>query len=381
MVKICRKYYHGNGTDSGIMNINNNLTKTLNENLIKSQKFIINELIKIFGKENEEKIKNSLNNTIIMYTTNINTITNLLNNIDTLDDNTINVLNYYKNSIEDEIDTLNEEEVLIGEYNISLWKHNKDIIKQHLKNKYSIMLKSNNSHYSFAKIDIFDNNSNEDYILEVISNFCVNNYTYDDLVDKYGIEFTDKYMLLRNTVANVISKIIARNLSKKEIHLFSKNKSFDYWQEREELLKYAFDEDLGLILSEPFKFIEKVGVDNLSSYIDNLRIIIETNSIEEINKEEFKEQLDKIRNICHKEIIINEPLIKKQINKLQEKKEKLKSFPKFDKDNPTISSIDNKQISKTLPKLDLSTFNDIANKTNNSPSFQDILNDDKGKTK
>lgn len=359
------------------MDINSTITKNITSNLLKSNPFIINELTKVFGEKYRKKVENSINNTIILYIANLNTIYELLNNEESLDNNTIKVLNAFKENIENEISNLNEEEALIGTYNQSSWQYNQKIVNGYLENKLSITLKNDDNYYVFTKIDIFDNNANEDYILEIINNFSTSPNLDTNLSNKYGKEFADKYLKFRIIVANVLSTIVAKNLSKKEIHLFSKNKEFNYYQGREELLEYAFEEDLGLILSNPFELIDKVGVDNLSDYIDNLNIIMENNSMDEIDKENLKNLLDKIRSICHQEITIDKPLLTKQIKELQEKKEKLKTFPEFDKENPVIAQINNDNVPKTLPKLDISTFNDIANKANKKPSFQDILNDKK----
>ena len=51
------------------MEINKEIEKNINKNLLQCKDMIINELVSIFGKEYAEQIKASFDNIIIMYTT------------------------------------------------------------------------------------------------------------------------------------------------------------------------------------------------------------------------------------------------------------------------------------------------------------------------
>ena len=164
------------------------------------------------------------------------------------------------------------------------------------------------------------------------------------------------------------------------------------------MLTYTFEDDLTLALTDPIKFIDKIGVDNLTTFINNFERLIENDSIEEIDKEEFKQNIDTIKSICHhkEQVIMNTPLIEQTIKELKEKKEQLKSFPKFDKENPKIASfqhiehqemppleLNNTDKSKKNIKIEpfkLKSFNDFANNKkpteqsqNNKTSFNDMV--------
>ena len=73
------------------MEINKEIEKNINKNLLQCKDMIINELVSIFGKEYAEQIKASFDNIIIMYTTKKETIDELFNNRDSLDDETISL--------------------------------------------------------------------------------------------------------------------------------------------------------------------------------------------------------------------------------------------------------------------------------------------------
>ena len=95
------------------MEINKEIEKNINKNLLQYKDMIINELVPIFGKEYAEQIKASFDNIIIMYTTKKETIDELFNNRDSLDDETISALDYYDDKIFDNVDMLNDTETII----------------------------------------------------------------------------------------------------------------------------------------------------------------------------------------------------------------------------------------------------------------------------
>lgn len=341
------------------MEINNLIVKNLEDSLQQNRRPIIDELCKVFSEKYRDDWITVLYNTVIRCTITQETIDKLLNNKDKLGDYTVKVLEYYKLKI-----GKGNKEVLLGYCDQTSRKSN--LKEEEFKKVQELLdknpdkgtiLKINSKYCSYPKIDVFSTDANEDYMLELITLFTVKNNPnlFVELSNKYGKEFADKYMYLRNVTANIIAKIVTRNLAKKDVYLFNQNKDFNYWMDREEFLRYAFDEELGLILSNPKELINKVGVDNLTEFIDKLKLIIETNSLTEID--EFKEILDKIRSICYEKITINESLINKQLKQLKEQKEKLNAFPEFDKNNPQISHLEISQTTKTFPPLDLSTFN------------------------
>lgn len=345
------------------MDIDNSIVKTLEDNLQQNRRLIIDELSKIFTEKYKDDLITTLNNTVIRYTVTQETIDKLLNGKGKLEDNTIKVLEYYKAKI--------DKEILIGYSEHTSKKSN--LKEEEFKKIQEVLdknpdkgtiLKINGKYCSYPKVDIFSAEADEDYLLELITLFTVKNNPnlYIDFSNKYGEEFTDKYMYLRNITANIIAKIVARNLAKKNAYLFNQNNDFNYWMDREEFLRYAFDKDLGLILSNPTELIDKVGIDNLTKFIDQLKLIIETNSIKQ--KDEFKTLLDKIRSICYEKISINESLITKQLKELKEQKEKLSGLPEFNKNNPEISHLETSNTNKTLPILDLSTYEDKGKKYN-----------------
>ena len=338
------------------MEINKEIEKNLNKNLLQCKDLLVSELVSFFGKEYTEQIKETFNNIIIMYTTKKETIDELFSNKESLEDETITALDYYDDKIYDKVDMLNDNETVIGFFNLTGRLNENEQSKIWLKNKDAKSYKFNGKKYSDIKIDVFDIHANEDYILEFISLLIKDNDLSEKLSTQYGEDFKEKYIYLRNSIANVVSKIIAESLSKKQVYLFSQNKDYNYWMGRTEILTYTFEDDLALALIDPMKFIDKVGVDNLTIFIDNFKQVIENDSIEEIDKEEFKQNSDTIKNICHKkeQIIIATPLIEQTITELKEKKEKLKSFPKFDKENPEITYIPPVE-QKELPPLELDT--------------------------
>ena len=362
------------------MEINKEIEKNINKNLLQCKDMIINELVSIFGKEYTEQIKASFDNIIIMYTTKKETIDELFNNRDSLDDETISALDYYDDKIFDNVDMLNDTETIIGFLNLTGKKDREEMSKLLLKDRDSKTFKYANQKYSCIKLDIFDIHANE------------------ELSTKYGEEFKNEYINLRSDIANVVSKIISESLAKKQVFLFNQNKDYDYWQGRTEMLTYTFEDDLTLALTDPIKFIDKIGVDNLTTFINNFERLIENDSIEEIDKEEFKQNIDTIKSICHhkEQVIMNTPLIEQTIKELKEKKEQLKSFPKFDKENPEIASfqhiehqemppleLNNTDKSKKHIKTEpfkLKSFNDFANNKkpteqsqNNKTSFNDMV--------
>ncbi len=77
------------------MEINKEIEKNLNKNLLQCKDMIINELVSFFGKEYTDQIKETFDNLIIMYTTKKDTIDELFNDKDSLDDETITALDYY----------------------------------------------------------------------------------------------------------------------------------------------------------------------------------------------------------------------------------------------------------------------------------------------
>lgn len=377
------------------MEINKEIEKNLNKNLLQSKRKIIDELISFFGKKYSEQIKETFDNIIIMYTTKQETIEELFNNKDSLDNETISALDYYDDKIFDNNDMLNANETIIGFLNLTGIKDREETSKELLKDNDSKIFKYNNKKYSYIKLDIFDIHANEDYILEFINLLFFDNDLSKKLSTKYGEEFKNKYINLRSNIANVLSKIISESLSKKQIFLFNQNKDYNYWQGRTEMLTYTFEDSLALSLTDPIKFIDKVGLENLTTFINYFEEAIEYNSIDEIDKENFKQNINIIKSICHHEeqIIMNTTLIEQTIKELKEKKEQLKSFPKFDKENPEIASfqhighqempplelnITNKS-KKNIKKepLKLKSFNDLANNKksedqNNKTSFNDI---------
>lgn len=338
------------------MEINKEIEKNLNKNLLQCKEVLVSELVSFFGKEYTEQIKETFDNIIIMYTTKKETIDELFSNKESLEDETITALDYYDDKIFDKVDMLNDNETIIGFFNLTGRLNENEQSKIWLKNKDAKSYKLDGKKYSDIKIDVFDIHANEDYILEFISLLIKDNDLSKKLSMKYGEDFKEKYIYLRNSIANVVSKIIAESLSKKQIYLFSQNKDYNYWMGRTEILTYTFESDLSLALIDPMKFIDKVGVDNLTTFIDNFKQIIENNSIEETSSYEFKQNIDTIKNICHKkeQIIMATPLIEQTITELKEKKEKLKSFPKFDKENPEITYIPLVE-HKELPPLELDT--------------------------
>ncbi len=380
------------------MEINKEIEKNINKNLLQCKDMIINELVSIFGKEYTEQIKASFDNIIIMYTTKKETIDELFNNRDSLDDETISALDYYDDKIFDNVDMLNDTETIIGFLNLTGKKDREEMSKLLLKDRDSKTFKYANQKYSCIKLDIFDIHANEDYILEFINLLVFDNDLSEKLSTKYGEEFKNEYINLRSDIANVVSKIISESLAKKQVFLFNQNKDYDYWQGRTEMLTYTFEGDLTLALTDPIKFIDKIGVDNLTTFINNFERLIENDSIEEIDKEEFKQNIDTIKSICHHEeqVIMNTPLIEQTIKELKEKKEQLKSFPKFDKENPEIASFQHIE-HQEMPPLELNntdkpkkhikiepfklkSFNDFANNKkpteqsqNNKTSFNDMV--------
>lgn len=380
------------------MEINKEIEKNLNKNLLQCKDMIINELVSFFGKEYTDQIKETFDNLIIMYTTKKDTIDELFNDKDSLDDETITALDYYDDRIENNIDMLNDNEIIIGLLNLTGKKHREETSKELLKDRDSKIFEYANQKYSYIKLDIFDIHANEDYILEFINLLIFDYDLSEKLSTKYGEDFAEKFNYLRNEIANIASKIIAESLSKKQVFLFSQNKDYNYWMGRTEILTYTFEDDLALALTNPIKFIDKVGVDNLTTFINNFERLIENDSIEEIDKEEFKQNIDTIKSICHHEeqVIMNTPLIEQTIKELKEKKEQLKSFPKFDKENPEIASfqhiehqemppleLNNTDKSKKNIKIEpfkLKSFNDFANNKkpteqsqNNKTSFNDMV--------
>lgn len=375
------------------MEISKEIEKNINKNLLKNKDAIISEMVNFFGKEQEEKIKSAFEKMIIAYVTKSDTIDELFSNKESLDDETISALDYYDDKIFNKEDMLNDNETIIGFFNLTGNLKENDNIKLFLQNKDSIIYRMKGEMYSDTKLDIFDIHANEDYILELI-----NLSTYDDnlnskLSEKYDEDFIKDFMDLRNIVGSVASKVIAESLSKKNIYLFSQNKDYNYFIGRTEVLTYTFEENLSLILTDPIKFIDIVGVDNLKEFINNFKEVIESDSFEEIDKENFKQVVSTIKTKCHKEtqIIVNAPLIEQEIKNLKEKQQKLKNFPTFNKENPEISTIKD-EIVKEMPPLilddknktfNLESFNDLANKVDNqkkNTTFQDIV-DKEGKGK
>ena len=344
------------------MEINKEIEKNLNKNLLQCKDMIINELVSFFGKEYTDQIKETFDNLIIMYTTKKDTIDELFNDKDSLDDETITALDYYDDRIENNIDMLNDNETIIGLLNLTGKKHREETSKELIKDRDSKIFEYANQKYSYIKLDIFDIHANEDYILEFINLLIFDYDLSEKLSTKYGEDFAEKFNYLRNEIANIASKIIAESLSKKQVFLFSQNKDYNYWMGRTEILTYTFEDDLALALTNPIKFIDKVGVDNLTTFIDDFQEIVENNSIEETSSYEFKQNIDTIKNICHQkeQVIMNTPLIEQTIKELKDKKEKLKSFPKFDKEKPEITYIPPVE-HKELPPLTLNSFNDLAN--------------------
>lgn len=380
------------------MEINKEIEKNINKNLLQCKDMIINELVSFFGKEYTDQIKATFDNIIIMYTTKQETIDELFNNRDSLDDETISALDYYDDKIFNNDDMLNDNETIIGFLNLTGKKDREEMAKLLLKDSDSKTFKYANQKYSCIKLDIFDIHANEDYILEFINLFVFDHDLSEKLSAKYGEEFKDEYINLRSNIANVVSKIISELLAKKQVFLFNQNKDYNYWQGRTEMLTYTFEDDLALALTDPIKFIDKVGVDNLTTFINNFEQVIENDSIEETSSDKFKQNIDTIKSICHHEeqVIMNTPLIEQTIKELREKKEQLKSFPKFDKENPEIASfqhiehqemppleLNNTDKSKKHIKIEpfkLKSFNDLANQKesaipnqNNKTSFNDIV--------
>lgn len=382
------------------MEISKEIEKNINKNLLQNKDTIISEMVNFFGKEQEEKIKSAFEKMIIAYVTKSDTIDELFSNKESLDDETISALDYYDDKIFNKEDMLNDNETIIGFFNLTGNLKENENIKLFLQNKDSIIYRMKGEMYLDTKLDIFDIHANEDYILELINLSTYDNNLNSKLSEKYDDDFIKQFINLRNIVGSVASKIIAESLSKKQIYLFSQNKDYNYFIGRTEILTYTFENDLSLILSDPMKFIEKIGIDNLKTFINNFKEVIEDNSMENIDKNEFKQSIDNIKKICHYEeqIVINAPLIKQTIDELKEKKEKLKTFPKFNKENPEITHIEPVE-HKELPKLNttsfidikkektkshvkmepfkLETFNDLINKkeknTPNKTSFNDIV--------
>ena len=344
------------------MEINKEIEKNLNKNLLQCKDTLVSELVSFFGKEYTEQIKETFDNIIIMYTTKKETIDELFSNRDSLDDETISALDYYDDKIFDNDDMLNENETIIGFLNLTGRKDREETAKVLLKDSDSKTFKYANQKYSYIKLDVFDIHANEDYILEFINLLIFDNDLSEKLSAKYGDDFKDEYIRLRNDIANIVSKIIAESLSKNQVFLFSQNKDYNYWIGRTEMLTYTFEDDLALALTDPIKFIDKVGVDNLTTFINNFERLIENDSIEETSSDEFKQNIDTIKSICHHEeqVIMNTPLIEQTIKELKEKKEQLKSFPKFDKENPEIASFQHIE-HQEMPPLELTSFNESAN--------------------
>lgn len=344
------------------MEINKEIEKNLNKNLLQCKDTLVSELVSFFGKEYTEQIKETFDNIIIMYTTKKETIDELFSNRDSLDDETISALDYYDDKIFDNDDMLNENETIIGFLNLTGRKDREETAKVLLKDSDSKTFKYANQKYSYIKLDVFDIHANEDYILEFINLLIFDNDLSEKLSAKYGDDFKDEYIRLRNDIANIVSKIIAESLSKNQVFLFSQNKDYNYWIGRTEMLTYTFEDDLALALTAPIKFIDKVGVDNLTTFINNFERLIENDSIEETSSDEFKQNIDTIKSICHHEeqVIMNTPLIEQTIKELKEKKEQLKSFPKFDKENPEIASFQHIE-HQEMPPLELTSFNESAN--------------------
>lgn len=344
------------------MEINKEIEKNLNKNLLQCKDTLVSELVSFFGKEYTEQIKETFDNIIIMYTTKKETIDELFSNRDSLDDETISALDYYDDKIFDNDDMLNENETIIGFLNLTGRKDREETAKVLLKDSDSKTFKYANQKYSYIKLDVFDIHANEDYILEFINLLIFDNDLSEKLSAKYGDDFKDEYIRLRNDIANIVSKIIAESLSKNQVFLFSQNKDYNYWIGRTEMLTYTFEDDLALALTDPIKFIDKVGVDNLTTFINNFERLIENDSIEETSSDEFKQNIDTIKSICHHEeqVIMNTPLIEQTIKELREKKEQLKSFPKFDKENPEIASFQHIE-HQEMPPLELTSFNESAN--------------------
>lgn len=344
------------------MEINKEIEKNLNKNLLQCKDTLVSELVSFFGKEYTEQIKETFDNIIIMYTTKKETIDELFSNRDSLDDETISALDYYDDKIFDNDDMLNENETIIGFLNLTGRKDREETAKVLLKDSDSKTFKYANQKYSYIKLDVFDIHANEDYILEFINLLIFDNDLSEKLSAKYGDDFKDEYIRLRNDIANIVSKIIAESLSKNQVFLFSQNKDYNYWIGRTEMLTYTFEDDLALALTDPIKFIDKVGVDNLTTFINNFERLIENDSLEETSSDEFKQNIDTIKSICHHEeqVIMNTPLIEQTIKELKEKKEQLKSFPKFDKENPEIASFQHIE-HQEMPPLELTSFNESAN--------------------
>lgn len=344
------------------MEINKEIEKNLNKNLLQCKDTLVSELVSFFGKEYTEQIKETFDNIIIMYTTKKETIDELFSNRDSLDDETISALDYYDDKIFDNDDMLNENETIIGFLNLTGRKDREETAKVLLKDSDSKTFKYANQKYSYIKLDVFDIHANEDYILEFINLLIFDNDLSEKLSAKYGDDFKDEYIRLRNDIANIVSKIIAESLSKNQVFLFSQNKDYNYWIGRTEMLTYTFEDDLALALTDPIKFIDKVGVDNLTTFINNFERLIENDSIEETSSDEFKQNIDTIKSICHHEeqVIMNTPLIEQTIKELKEKKEQLKSFPKFDKENPEIAFFQHIE-HQEMPPLELTSFNESAN--------------------
>ena len=344
------------------MEINKEIEKIVNKNLLQCKDTLVSELVSFFGKEYTEQIKETFDNIIIMYTTKKETIDELFSNRDSLDDETISALDYYDDKIFDNADMLNENETIIGFLNLTGRKDREETAEVLLKDSDSKTFKYANQKYSYIKLDVFDIHANEDYILEFINLLIFDNDLSEKLSAKYGNDFKDEYIRLRNDIANIVSKIIAESLSKNQVFLFSQNKDYNYWIGRTEMLTYTFEDDLALALTDPIKFIDKVGVDNLTTFINNFEKVIENDSIEEISSDEFKQNIDTIKSICHHEeqVIMNTPLIEQTIKELKEKKEQLKSFPKFNKENPEIASFQHIE-HQEMPPLELTSFNESAN--------------------
>ena len=101
------------------MEINKEIEKNLNKNLLQCKDTLVSELVSFFGKEYTEQIKETFDNIIIMYTTKKETIDELFSNRDSLDDETISALDYYDDKIFDNDDMLNENETIIGFLNLT----------------------------------------------------------------------------------------------------------------------------------------------------------------------------------------------------------------------------------------------------------------------